>query len=249
MEEKKMSENRKLIESNVPLLKKVFGEENWKEKVSNVFQGFEGPSVYFYNECLLARKNEFLGKEHIKMMYACLTAWGMHRMGESSKTKIPPFADFFESIIREKVTYEKYKEQNLLEANKDILEEIWSVGRNIKSSMSSSKLVSVSKTLHFILPELVPPIDRQYTLRFFYQEKEKWVGEDGKYGSLPILSNKKEAQYFFEICMQYQKIWKSNEEELCSVDNPIKTIDNAIMYQVKNQKRITKNPSSAQGSL
>jgi len=31
-----------------------------------------------------------------------------------------------------------------------------------------AKIVANSKALHHVLPQLVPPIDRQYTLRFFF---------------------------------------------------------------------------------
>src|SRR5207249_9322811 len=33
---------------------------------------------------------------------------------------------------------------------------------------SGAPLVANTKTLHFILPDLVPPVDRNYTCRFFY---------------------------------------------------------------------------------
>ncbi len=33
---------------------------------------------------------------------------------------------------------------------------------------AESKIVANSKTLHFLMPSLVPPIDRRYTMRFFY---------------------------------------------------------------------------------
>jgi len=39
---------------------------------------------------------------------------------------------------------------------------------NIKVMKSTSKIVGTSKTLHFLLPRLVMPIDRTYTLNFLY---------------------------------------------------------------------------------
>ena len=51
------------------------------------FEKFGGPCVYFHKECIRAGKEEMLSLRHIEMLYATLTAWGMHRMGDSEKTK------------------------------------------------------------------------------------------------------------------------------------------------------------------
>lgn len=39
---------------------------------------------------------------------------------------------------------------------------------NIRITTADSKIVANSKTLHFLMPELIPPIDRRYTLKFFF---------------------------------------------------------------------------------
>lgn len=51
------------------------------------------------------------------------------------------------------------------EAAKDVSEEIYS---NLHVMKSSGRLVSNSKTMHFILPDLVMPMDRENTLKFFF---------------------------------------------------------------------------------
>ena len=48
---------------------------------------FGGPCVYFHHECLRAGHEAFLSERHVEMLYATLTAWGMHRMGDAEKTK------------------------------------------------------------------------------------------------------------------------------------------------------------------
>ena len=53
-----------------------------------------------------------------------------------------------------------------------IIQVLWKILENIKASISAVKLVANSKTLHHILPEIMPPIDRQYTLQFFRNSKE-----------------------------------------------------------------------------
>lgn len=45
--------------------------------------------------------------------------------------------------------------------------QLWDIIVALRSSTSNSRLVSGSKTLHHVLPALMPPIDREYTFRFF----------------------------------------------------------------------------------
>jgi hypothetical protein len=48
---------------------------------------------------------------------------------------------------------------------------VWDVITHIKVSTSSTQIVAGSKFLHHLLPDLVPPIDRQYTFSFFAGRK------------------------------------------------------------------------------
>jgi hypothetical protein len=83
------------------------------------------------------------------------------------------------------------------------------------------KLVTFSKTLHFFLPDLVVPIDRKYTLQFFY-------------GSTYVpKSDQKQFQRFMEIEQQYLKL-QSNIDFSKFIDdkwnlNIPKTLDNLII--------------------
>lgn len=43
----------------------------------------------------------------------------------------------------------------------------WEVIAHINVSTSRTQIVAGSKMLHHLLPDLIPPIDRQYTFRFF----------------------------------------------------------------------------------
>jgi len=59
---------------------------------------------------------------------------------------------------------------------------LWGIVESIKVSATESKIVAGSKTLHHLLPNLVPPIDREHTGEFFlwrnqmqYRQKEMFV--------------------------------------------------------------------------
>ncbi len=47
----------------------------------------------------------------------------------------------------------------------------WGVIAHVKVSMFRTQIVAGSKFLHHLLPDLIPPIDRQYTFTFFTGQK------------------------------------------------------------------------------
>jgi hypothetical protein len=56
--------------------------------------------------------------------------------------------------------------------------ELWSVLASLRVSTSATRIVAGSKALHHALPALVPPIDRQYTFRFFTGQKAVTAGDE-----------------------------------------------------------------------
>ena len=81
-----------------------------------------------------------------------------------------------------------------------------------------------SKALHHVLPELVPPIDREYTLQFFYDNKMLQRGE---------------RQTFAEIFPQFHRILQSCKDEIQRRlrsgmnTSSTKVVDNAIVGYVR----------------
>jgi hypothetical protein len=45
---------------------------------------------------------------------------------------------------------------------------LWGLIQRLRVSKAEARIVANSKLLHHVLPDLVPPMDRQYTYRFFY---------------------------------------------------------------------------------
>lgn len=136
----------------------------------NVGAYFGAPSVYFHLEAIrLCRSNQFLSDEHIKMIYAGLCAWGMHRMGPTG-AKLAEFDTFKNSILARKQQFMKFRNvriDNLTKAEYDaIIDELTDLVFSIVASISSVNLVANTKTVAHILPDLVPFVDRRYTLHF-----------------------------------------------------------------------------------
>lgn len=129
------------------------------------------PPIFFHEKAIKLCDKDFLSDNHIEAIYAVLVAWGMNRAGEKG-AKMPPYHIFKESILRNKWCIENLKEYRIEQIEcedkfKEILKCLTCLCFNIQATKCSSKLVSSSKTLAHILPNLVCPIDNLYTLTFF----------------------------------------------------------------------------------
>lgn len=60
---------------------------------------------------------------------------------------------------------------------KQIAQQLWHIIKELKVGIGGTKLVASSKALHHLLPSLMPPIDREYTLCFFYKDKNLYDEE------------------------------------------------------------------------
>ena len=142
-----------------------------EKSISEFKKQFTGPSQYFHEKSIeLARSTgDFLSPLHIERIYAVLPAWGMHRMGKDVKAKVPMFNESEASILMNKDALETLREKNITDDDlKEVLDhQLIKIFSEIKGSESNSILVANSKVLAHILPSLVPPIDRAYTLKFF----------------------------------------------------------------------------------
>ncbi|HEY5651562.1 MAG TPA: helix-turn-helix domain-containing protein [Acidimicrobiia bacterium] len=150
---------------------------------------FTGPSLYFhYRTIELVRRlgsmnNILAGSTVLEYLYATLTSWGMHRMGPGGAklTEFDRFADGIRSHETALTGLQRLRISDLTDHDiPQVADQIWELIRSLDASTSGSFLVAGSKTLHHLLPDLVPPIDRQYTGRFFFGTSGKqWaMGEE-----------------------------------------------------------------------
>ena len=73
-----------------------------------------------------------------------------------------------------------------------------SLFENLEVIEKGSKLIGNSKTLHHLLLDLIPPIDRKHTLNFFY--KEKFIGGT-LYTKIRQNPKKTRKKYFWKYLM------------------------------------------------
>jgi hypothetical protein len=138
---------------------------------------FTGPSVHLHNRAISLRRR--LGSallavesdEFVELLYATLTAWGMHRMGPGN-TKLREFDEFTTSLRRQRDAIAALDGLSLSQLSCFELEvathQVWQVIETLNVSIAGVRIVANSKTLHHLVPDLVPPIDRSYTYKSFY---------------------------------------------------------------------------------
>ncbi|MBN1364563.1 MAG: hypothetical protein JW976_07150 [Syntrophaceae bacterium] len=224
------------------------------ERSLGVLKEFGGPSIYFHVQAIREQETSFLSDRHIEMIYATLASWGMHRMGdpEETKAKMVEFADFKRSIIKKSEDFQKFYKLRMDSCTLDQYEKHIDSLKNIyfalKVSISDATIVAHSKTLAHILPNLIPPIDRQYTIRFFTQDNKDFFTKSGNY-RLVYLPQKIDAQFdaFKKYACKMKAIFDSCDNQLFEIDKNTfntsypKIIDNLIMAFVKEIPKPEKN--------
>ena len=127
---------------------------------------FRGPSLYFHQRAL-ATRHPPVSFTHLEYVYATLASWGMHRMGRGG-SKMQSFDTFSQSIaplndrIAEAQSFDFHEMDHIKWA---VLKEIF---QGVKVMASGTTLVGNSKVMHHMLPNVIPPIDREYTLWFLH---------------------------------------------------------------------------------
>ncbi len=195
---------------------------------------FTGPSVYFHIRTL--NRLESLGlsaaledPHFIEYLYATLTAWGLHRMGPKG-AKLVDFEPFKMTLSNQKeaiISLQDYRLTQLSEQTLNaIVDELWNILSNLKVSETETQIVAGSKALHHLLPKLMPPIDREYTIRFFYCKKGVKTVILPSGGEEHIF--KEIYPFFFEIgSRNYAAIFQQIGRGFHTSET--KVIDNAIM--------------------
>jgi hypothetical protein len=148
---------------------------------------FTGPSLYFHHKTIAQKQKhreiaDVLRDEvFFESLYATLTSWGMHRMGDT-KTKLVEFSKMVSSFREQESAINELASLRICDIPPEkvpkIAAQIWSVLSRLNIGIGETKIVAGSKALHHLLSDLVPPIDREYTIRFFYQHKTLSRGDE-----------------------------------------------------------------------
>jgi hypothetical protein len=147
---------------------------------------FSGPSVYFHQRAIETRRQHasaaslLADDRFLEYLYAVLPSWGMHRMG-SQAAKVTEFSQFAASLRSAVSVMDQLWPLDITRldpvAVPGAAHRAWQVIAAIRVSTSETQIVAGTKTVHHVLPDLIPPIDRQYTFRFFTGQKQIPAGQ------------------------------------------------------------------------
>jgi len=195
---------------------------------------FGGPSLYFHRKSLEAgAATDFTRR--LEYVYATLTAWGMHRMGRGG-SKMLPFDEFQTSMMP---LQDRIREAARLQPP-DMTDEDWAnieaIFKGIRVMASGTSIVGNSKVLAHLIPNIVPPIDREYTLRFLRGHTNIANGLDEEWSLMKELI----AQFFIPVSSEtaFQakaKAWLSDQTRYPWDTSVLKIIDNLIIGRGKLQ--------------
>jgi hypothetical protein len=196
---------------------------------------FGGPSLYFHLRALEAGKTGELGR-FTECVYALLASWGMHRMGRGG-SKMREFEEFWASleplwptILRlQKATPESLGEGDWSDLSK--------IFRGIRCMATGTSLVGNSKVMAHALPNLVPPVDREYTLRFLFGSGYIANDMDREWATFQTVLR----EFFYPVVqsMPFQKRasgWQEVRSGFRWDTSPLKIADNLVIGLLKGEQ-------------
>ena len=104
--------------------------------------------------------------DFVKALHDTLRAWGVGARG----SHLLPLAEFGTRLLSVSAILEPLEPLRIDTDDLDVersIEAIWKAVESIGIVRNKAPLVAGSKTLHHLLPDLVPPMDRAYTQKFF----------------------------------------------------------------------------------
>lgn len=183
------------------------------------------PSLYFHLSSLEAARAGNL-ERFAECAYAMLVAFRMN----SNNAKMRRFAEFRSSLrlIWPKALQLQEKTPDSLNGYDwgSLREVFW----RIRSMDSGTSLVGNSKVMAHLIPNLVPPVDRRYTLSFLFGSSEITNGLDAEWKMLEQILRR-----FFYPIAQTERFREKTKEWLTSSDrfrwdtSPLKIVDNLVM--------------------
>lgn len=184
------------------------------------------PGSYLYGLIMKFPNTKKFTKTFIELVYTTLSAWNMNSRG----ARLQEFSLFRESIMKCKSKLARISNLTLKSFDTDqVRESISDLFENLNLVFEDKPpLVTFSKTMHFYLPNLIVPIDRTYTMNFFYGNT-----------NVPD-TNEKQLERFFDIQQECCRFSKENKlgkykDRIWNRSIP-KIIDNAIIGHIRIER-------------
>ena len=104
--------------------------------------------------------------EFVRALYETLQAWGLGARG----SRLRPMMEFSPVVRSVGTILEPLESLRIDAVELDVdkcIESLWKAIESTRVTHNNALLVAGTKTLHHLLPDLVPPMDRAYTQTFF----------------------------------------------------------------------------------
>ncbi|MDA8239284.1 MAG: hypothetical protein M0Z67_02810 [Nitrospiraceae bacterium] len=194
---------------------------------------FSGPSLHFHHRAIALECTNWT--EKVEIVYAVLASWGMHRMGTNG-SKMQSFSSFEKSISSVRPEIEKLRKavpRNLLLSDWQTLERVF---KRIKVMASGTTIVGNSKVLAHFIPNLIAPIDREYTLNYLFGSKMFQNGLDREW----LLMCKIHREFYYSISdnkdfQNKTESWMSNSRLYPWDTSVLKIIDNLVIGAMRKK--------------
>lgn len=188
---------------------------------------FGGPSLHFHLKTLeAARAQDF--ERFVEYVYAVLPSWGMHRMGGGPKMhEFSEFHSSMQAVWPIALSLWEKTPSTLTESDWDSLGTVF---REIHCMASRTSLVGNSKVMAHLLPKLIPPVDREYTLNFLFRSGQITNGIQVEWKKLrKILEG-----FFYPVArsplfQSKAEEWLTNSEQFKWDTSLLKIVDNLVI--------------------
>lgn len=146
--------------------------------------------------------------------------------------KLSEFDTFRESILSEKQNIQRLQNLKLEKIKESEVNELISEFQVLFQNLelvaeAKPKLVTYSKALHFLLPNLIPPMDRKYTLMFYFNNTNLSKLEKSQFNDFKnIFQDFYNFSQSAKLSLLTDNLWNKNIPKI---------IDNIIINIVKTQ--------------
>ena len=203
-----------------------------KKRIPVLLEGIKNyrpydPGQYLYNIALGFSPKEKFTPKFIEVVYTTLIAWNMHQRG----ARLSEFNAFSNCLIQNETairSLEGYRMEKVKDAS-DVICELRNLFDNLELVADDRpRLVTFSKTMHFFLPNLLMPLDRRYTLKYFYNNHTIPTGPKGNDKQFIMYGDV--FQQFIELSQAYD--FEKHKEGRWNRNVP-KIIDNLLISYIK----------------
>ena len=188
------------------------------------------PGQYLYKLVLEFPNKTKHSEKFIELTYTTLIAWNMNqraaKLSEFEIYKSSLQTNYSKIELLEKYRIEKVSDTDLLK----LKEKIKYLFDNLELvSNGKPRLVTFSKALHYFLPNLLMPVDRRYTLQFFYKNTNTPTDSE------------KQFEMYWSIFLQFRELasaYDFNKHVAESWNRNIpKFIDNIIIGHIRKKDK------------